>query len=49
MLHSGSHVADDLEWIERMFDPLMLNNNLLVDMSGIYILRNGSRADDKRM
>jgi len=49
MLHSDSHAADDLQWIGRMSDPLMLNNNLLVDRSGSYVLRNGSRADDKRM
>ena len=49
MLHSDSHVVDDLQWIGRMSGPLLLNKNLLVDRSGNYILRNGSRADDKRM
>jgi len=49
MLHSGSHVADDREWIRRMTGPLLLNNNLLVDRSRSYVLRNGSRTDDKRM
>jgi len=49
MLHSDSHVADDLQWIGRMSGPLMLNKNLLVDRSGNHVLRNGSRADDKRM
>jgi len=49
MLHSGSHAADDLQRIGRMSGPLLLNNNLLVDRSGSYLLRNGSRFDDKRM
>jgi len=49
MLHSASDVADDLEWVERMSDPLLLNNNHLVDRSGNIVLKNGSRVDDKRI
>ena len=49
MLNSGSDIADDLEWVGRMSGLLLIKNNLLVDRSGNYLLRNASRADDKRM
>jgi len=49
MLYSVSHAADDLQWIGRKSGPLLLNENLLVDRYGNHVLKNGSRADDKRM
>jgi len=48
-LHFDYDVVDDLEWVGRTSDPLLLNNNLLVYRSGNCVLKNGSRADHKRM
>jgi len=49
MLHFVSHAADDLQWIGRMSDPLLVNNNILVDRSGKDNVGLWSRVDDKRM
>ena len=48
-VHSGSDVADDLIWVGRMYDPLLLNNNLLVwrdkTRMGInFVVRNGRKG-----
>jgi len=48
-VHSGPDVADDLVWVGRMSDPLLLNNNLLVRRDrtrrGIScVVRNGCRG-----
>jgi len=39
LLHSGSHAADDLQWIGRMSDPLLVNKNILGDRSGIPLVK----------
>jgi hypothetical protein len=49
MLHSASHAADDLQWIRRMFGPLLVNKNILVNKSQQDIVRLWSRIDDERM
>jgi len=42
-------VADDLQWIERMSGPVLVNKNILVDRSRHDNVRLWSRVDDKRM
>jgi len=54
MLHFASHVVVDLEWIERMYGPLLLNNNLLVGRDGTRmgiscVVRNDRRGVHNRM
>jgi len=49
MLHSVSHAADDLQWIGRMSGPVLVNNNILVDMSQHDNVKVWSRVDDERM
>jgi len=48
-LHFGSVVVNDLEWVWRLSDPLLLNNNLLVERDMSCIVRNGRRCDHNRM
>jgi len=49
MLHSVSHAANDLQWIGRMSDPLLVDKNILVDKSRHDNVRLWSRVDNKRM
>ena len=49
MLHSVSHAANELQWIERMSGPLLVDKNILVDRSRHDNVRLWSRIDDKRM
>ena len=49
MLHSVSHVGNDLQWIRRMSGPVLVNKNILVDGSRDDNVRLWSRVDDKRM
>ena len=53
-VHSGSDVADDLVWVERVFGPLLLDKNLLVRRDrtrrGINcVVRNGRRGVHNKM
>ena len=46
--HSASDAVDDLEWVGKLSDPLLLNNNLLVrDMS--CVVSNGHMRAHNRM
>jgi len=49
MLHSVSHVGNDLQWIRRMSGLVLVNRNILVDGSQDDNVRLWSRVDDKRM
>ena len=49
MLHSASHAGNDLQWIERMSDPLLVNKNIMIDRFRHDNVRLWSRVDDKRM
>ena len=49
MLHSVSHAANDLQWIGRMSGLVLVNKNILVDMSRHDNVRLWSRVDVKGM
>jgi hypothetical protein len=49
MIHFASQAGNDLQWIGRMFGPLLVNKNILVDTSRHDNIRLWSRVDDERM
>ena len=49
MLHSVSHGANDLPWIGRMYGPVLVNKNILVDKSRHCNLKLWRGVDDDRM
>jgi len=49
VVYYGSDVSDDLEWVKRLFGPLLLNNSLLVERDMCYEVRNGRNGVHNRM